>query len=114
MITIIYLGIALLVFVSTLYNLIFKEERIVDQINAAMILIPLLLIQEYSGFSAELPSAVLLSTLHPLLLLTFSPFFISIHSPLFDLVVVLHLFCPVHLLSNRGISCSFSVLNSKA
>ena len=43
MITIIYLGIALLVFVSTLYNMIFKEERIVDQINAAMILLPLLL-----------------------------------------------------------------------
>lgn len=43
MITIIYLGIALLVFVSTLYNMIFKEERLVDQINAAMILIPLLL-----------------------------------------------------------------------
>lgn len=43
MITIIYLGIALLVFVCTLYNMIFKEERIVDQINAAMILIPLLL-----------------------------------------------------------------------
>ena len=42
-ITIIYLAIALLVFVSTLYNMIFKEERLVDQINAAMILIPLLL-----------------------------------------------------------------------
>ena len=42
-ITIIYLSIALLVFVSTLYNMIFKEERLVDQINAAMILIPLLL-----------------------------------------------------------------------
>ena len=37
-ITIIYLAIALLVFVSTLYNMIFKEERLVDQINAAMIL----------------------------------------------------------------------------
>ena len=36
-ITIIYLAIALLVFVSTLYNMIFKEERLVDQINAAMI-----------------------------------------------------------------------------
>ena len=35
-ITIIYLAIALLVFVSTLYNMIFKEERLVDQINAAM------------------------------------------------------------------------------
>ena len=34
-ITIIYLAIALLVFVSTLYNMIFKEERLVDQINAA-------------------------------------------------------------------------------
>ena len=43
MITFIYLGIALIVFVSTLYNLIFKEERLVDQINAGMILIPLLL-----------------------------------------------------------------------
>lgn len=43
MITYIYLGIALIVFVSTLYNLIFQEKRIVDQINAAMILIPLLL-----------------------------------------------------------------------
>ena len=42
-ITIIYLAIALLVFVSTLYNMIIKEERLVDQINAAMILIPLLL-----------------------------------------------------------------------
>lgn len=43
MITYVYLGIALIVFVSTLYNLIFKEERLVDQINAGMILIPLLL-----------------------------------------------------------------------
>ena len=43
MITFIYLAIALIVFVSTLYNLIFKEERLVDQINAGMILIPLLL-----------------------------------------------------------------------
>lgn len=43
MITIIYLAIALLVFVSTLYNLIFKEEKLADQINAAMVLIPLLL-----------------------------------------------------------------------
>ncbi len=42
MITYIYLGIALIVFVSTLYNMIFKEKRIADQINAAMILIPLL------------------------------------------------------------------------
>lgn len=43
MITIVYLGIALLVFVCTLYNLIFKEEKIADKINAAMILIPLIL-----------------------------------------------------------------------
>lgn len=43
MITIIYLAIALLVFLSTLYNLIFKEEKLADQINAAMVLIPLLL-----------------------------------------------------------------------
>ena len=43
MITYIYLGIALIVFVSTLYNLIFKEEKLSDQINAGMILIPLLL-----------------------------------------------------------------------
>ncbi len=42
-ITIIYLLIALLVFVSTLYNLVFKEERVVDQINAAMVLVALLL-----------------------------------------------------------------------
>ena len=43
MITYINLGIALIVFVSTLYNLIFKEEKLADQINAGMILIPLLL-----------------------------------------------------------------------
>ncbi len=43
MITYIYLGIALIVFVSTLYNMIFQEKKIADQINAAMILIPLLL-----------------------------------------------------------------------
>ena len=36
-ITIIYLAIALLVFVSTLYNMIFKEERLVDQINACLL-----------------------------------------------------------------------------
>ena len=42
-ITIIYLAIALLVFVSTLYNMIFKEERLVKKNKAAMILIPLLL-----------------------------------------------------------------------
>ena len=42
-ITIIYLLIALLVFVSTLYNLVFKEERVVAQINAAMVLVALLL-----------------------------------------------------------------------
>lgn len=43
MITIIYLGIALILFISTLYNMIAKEEKLADQINAAMILIPLLL-----------------------------------------------------------------------
>lgn len=42
-ITFIYLAIALLVFASTLYNMIFKEEKLADQINAAMILIPLAL-----------------------------------------------------------------------
>ncbi len=42
-ITIIYLIIAGIVFVSTAYNMIFKEEKIADQINAAMILIPLFL-----------------------------------------------------------------------
>ena len=42
-ITIIYLAIALLVFVSTLYNMIFKEERLVVQMVDSMILIPLLL-----------------------------------------------------------------------
>ncbi len=43
MITYIYIGIALIVFASTLYNLIFKEEKLADQVNAAMILIPLAL-----------------------------------------------------------------------
>lgn len=43
MITYIYIGIAALLFVSVLYNLIFKEEKLADQINAAMILIPLAL-----------------------------------------------------------------------
>ncbi len=42
-ITIIYLAIAALVFVCTAYNMIFKEEKLADQINAAMILIPLFL-----------------------------------------------------------------------
>lgn len=41
--TYIYLGIALIIFLSTLYNMIFKEKKLADQINAAMILIPLLL-----------------------------------------------------------------------
>lgn len=43
MITYIYLAIAVIVFVSTAYNMIFKEEKLVDQINAAMILVPLIL-----------------------------------------------------------------------
>lgn len=43
MITIIYIGIAVILFICTLYNMIFKEEKLVDQINAAMILIPLAL-----------------------------------------------------------------------
>lgn len=42
-ITAIYVGICILVFISTLYNMVFKEEKIADQVNAAMILIPLLL-----------------------------------------------------------------------
>lgn len=42
-ITIIYLMIAALVFVSTAYNMVFKEEKVTNQINAAMILVPLLL-----------------------------------------------------------------------
>lgn len=42
-ITVIYVLIAAIVFVSTLYNMIFKEEKLADQINAAMILVPLLL-----------------------------------------------------------------------
>ncbi len=42
-ITIIYLVIAAIVFVCTAYNMIFKEEKIADQINAAMILVPLFL-----------------------------------------------------------------------
>ncbi|MCD8009615.1 MAG: hypothetical protein LUF34_02225 [Lachnospiraceae bacterium] len=43
MITYIYIGIAVIVFVSTLYNLIFQEDKLVDRVNAAMILIPLAL-----------------------------------------------------------------------
>ncbi|WP_194608133.1 hypothetical protein [Clostridium vitabionis] len=42
-ITVIYILIAAIIFASTLYNMIFKEEKLADQINAAMILIPLLL-----------------------------------------------------------------------
>ena len=42
-ITIIYLGIAALVFLFTVYNNITKEEKIADQVNAAMVLIPLFL-----------------------------------------------------------------------
>jgi uncharacterized membrane protein YuzA (DUF378 family) len=43
MITYIYIGIAAILFASTLYNMIFKEKKLADQINAAMILIPLAL-----------------------------------------------------------------------
>ena len=42
-ITIIYLGIAALVFLCTGYNMIFKEEKIADQVKAAMVLVPPLL-----------------------------------------------------------------------
>ena len=41
--TYIYLGIALIVFLSTLDNMIVKATKPADQLNAAMILIPLLL-----------------------------------------------------------------------
>lgn len=41
--TIIYLVIAAIVFLSVLYNLLAKEERIVDKIACAMILVPLAL-----------------------------------------------------------------------
>lgn len=41
--TVIYLVIAAIIFLSVLYNMIFREEKVVDQINAAMILIPLAL-----------------------------------------------------------------------
>ena len=41
--TIVYVCIAVILFVSVLYNLIVKEEKITDKINAAMILIPLIL-----------------------------------------------------------------------
>lgn len=43
MITAIYIGICILVLVCTVYNMIFKEEKIADQVNAAMIIIPLVL-----------------------------------------------------------------------
>ncbi len=43
MITIIYICIAVMLFLSVLYNLIFQETRLTDKINAAMILIPLIL-----------------------------------------------------------------------
>ena len=41
--TIVYLVIAAIVFLSVLYNLLKKEERIVDKIACAMILVPLAL-----------------------------------------------------------------------
>ena len=41
--TIIYLAIAVMVFASVLYNLICKEEKVVDKIACAMILVPLAL-----------------------------------------------------------------------
>lgn len=43
MITYLYIGIAIILFVSVLYNLIVQEEKIPDKVNAAMILIPLAL-----------------------------------------------------------------------
>lgn len=42
-ITIVYLVIAAIVFLSVLYNLVAKEERVVDKIACAMILVPLAL-----------------------------------------------------------------------
>lgn len=42
-ITIIYLMIAAIVFLSVLYNLVFKEEKVVNKIACAMILVPLAL-----------------------------------------------------------------------
>lgn len=42
-ITIVYLAIAAIVFLSVLYNLVAKEERVVDKIACAMILVPLAL-----------------------------------------------------------------------
>ena len=41
LITIVYLAIAAIVFLSVLYNLVMKEERVVDKIACAMILVPL-------------------------------------------------------------------------
>lgn len=41
--TVIYLVIAAIVFASVLYNLIAKEEKVVDKIACAMILVPLAL-----------------------------------------------------------------------
>lgn len=41
--TIIYLVIAAIVFLSVLYNLVCKEERVLDKIACAMILVPLAL-----------------------------------------------------------------------
>lgn len=41
--TVIYLAIAAMVFVSVFYNMVFREEKLVDQITAAMILVPLAL-----------------------------------------------------------------------
>ncbi len=41
--TVIYLVIAAIVFCSVLYNLVCKEERVLDKIACAMILVPLAL-----------------------------------------------------------------------
>lgn len=41
--TIIYLAIAVMVFASVLYNMIFKETKVVDKISCAMILVCLIL-----------------------------------------------------------------------
>ena len=43
LITIVYLVIAAIVFLSVLYNLLTKEEKVVDKVACAMILVPLAL-----------------------------------------------------------------------
>ena len=41
--TVIYLVVCAIVFLSVLYNMLFREEKLVDQITCAMILVPLAL-----------------------------------------------------------------------